>query len=58
MRREDLPEGLANRVAVAFDQTNPIPGSVLGQRRIAMVSTAGLMHRGDKPFVNSLRRVS
>ena len=50
MRREDVPEGLASRNAPEFDLTIPVGGIPLNQRRVALVSTAGLMHRGDKPF--------
>ena len=50
MRREDVPEGLANRKAAEFDLTTTVPGVRLSERRIALISTAGLMHRGDKPF--------
>ena len=50
MRREDVPEGLANRNAATFDRTTPVAGVSLNERRIALVSTAGLMHRTDKPF--------
>jgi D-proline reductase (dithiol) PrdB len=50
MRREDVPARLAERPIPHFDPTQPIPGKPLNQRRIALVSTAGLMHRNDKPF--------
>ena len=50
MKREDVPEALVNRSAPEFEPTLPIPGSPPSKRRIALVSTAGLMHRGDKPF--------
>jgi D-proline reductase (dithiol) PrdB len=50
MRKEDVPEGLANRDAPIFEPTMPISGVPISARRIALISTAGLMHRGDKPF--------
>jgi D-proline reductase (dithiol) PrdB len=50
MKRADVPEELANRTAPAFDPSALVPGPQLNQRRIALISTAGLMHRGDKPF--------
>lgn len=50
MRREDVPAGLANREAVEFAATQPVSGVPLNERRVALISTAGLMHRGDKPF--------
>ena len=50
MRREDVPEGLANRNAADFDPTMLVAGPPVKDRRIALISTAGLMQRGDKPF--------
>ena len=50
MRREDVPEGLANRPNIPFDPTPGLDGLPVSQRRVALVSTAGLMHRGDQPF--------
>ena len=50
MRSEDVPVGLANRAAPDYEPTPLVGGVALSQRRVALVSTAGLMHRGDKPF--------
>ena len=50
MKREDVPTGLAERGAVDFDPTPAVAGGPLAERRVALISTAGLMHRGDKPF--------
>ncbi len=50
MRAEDVPESLANRPAPEYDPTPALGGKPLDQRRIALISTAGLMHRGDPPF--------
>ena len=50
MRREDVPTGLAERKSAEFTPTMPISGVALKERRVALVSTAGLMHRDDRPF--------
>ena len=50
MRREDVPESLAQRPAPTYEPTKAVSGPPLSQRRIAIVSTAGLMHRGDQAF--------
>jgi D-proline reductase (dithiol) PrdB len=50
MLREDVSAGLADRPVPEFDATPAVSGPKLEQRRIAMISTAGLMHRGDAPF--------
>ncbi len=50
MRREDVPESLANREVVEFEVTEPVAGVPIRERRVALISTAGLIHRGDKPF--------
>jgi D-proline reductase (dithiol) PrdB len=50
MKAEDVPEQLANTPCADHELTAPVTGPALDQRRIAIVSTAGLMHRNDKPF--------
>ena len=50
MKREDVPEALAARQGPKLDETPCVSGPDLSQRRIALISTAGLMHRGDKGF--------
>ena len=50
MRREQVPPGLAEREAPPFEPTATLSGPPLKERRIAIVSTAGLLQRGDKPF--------
>jgi D-proline reductase (dithiol) PrdB len=53
-RLEDIPE--PTRTAVAsipcprFDTTPFVAGPRLSERRVAIVSSAALIHRGDKPF--------
>jgi len=53
-RLEDIPE--PTRTAVrdipcpAFDTTPFVAGPKLSERRVAIVSSAALIHRGDKPF--------
>ena len=50
MRAADVPDSLASREAPSFSPTIAVAGKTLDQRRIAIISTAGLMQRGDKPF--------
>ena len=50
MRRADVPDGLANRPAIDFESTPGLAGPPLSERRVAVVSTAGLMQQGDAPF--------
>jgi D-proline reductase (dithiol) PrdB len=50
MKKSDVPEVLANMPCAGYEATQLLAGPDLPQRRIALVSTAGLMHRGDKPF--------
>jgi D-proline reductase (dithiol) PrdB len=53
-RLEDLPEPLRTTVAnlpcPAFDTTPFVTGPKLSERRVAIVSSAALIHRGDKTF--------
>ena len=53
-RLEDIPEptrtGVANLACPSFDTTPFVPGPKLSERRVAIVSSAALIHRGDKPF--------
>jgi len=53
-RLSDIPEGEARhlrRIACpTYDDTPLLPGAPLAQRRVALVSTAGLHKRGDRPF--------
>ena len=50
MRESDVPARLANLDLPTFDSTPWADGPPLGERRLAIVSTAGLMQRGDRPF--------
>jgi D-proline reductase (dithiol) PrdB len=53
-RLEDIPEPTRTAVAAIpcpdFDTTPFVMGSKLSERRVAIVSSAALIHRGDKPF--------
>ncbi|HZD26745.1 MAG TPA: glycine/sarcosine/betaine reductase selenoprotein B family protein [Alphaproteobacteria bacterium] len=53
-RLSDLPEALRPHIeklpCPSFDTTPWVDGPPLKQRRVALVSTAGLMRRGDRPF--------
>jgi D-proline reductase (dithiol) PrdB len=53
-RLEDIPEptrtAVANIPCPSFATTPFVAGPPLSQRRVAIVSSAALIHRGDKPF--------
>ena len=53
-RLEDIPEptrtAVANLPCPSFDTTPFVTGPKLSERRVAIVSSAALIHRGDKPF--------
>ena len=53
-RLEDIPEptrtAVANLPCPSFDTTPFVAGPPLSERRVAIVTSAALIHRGDKPF--------
>ena len=53
-RLSDLPEVLAEHLehlpCPTFESTPWVTGPALAERRVALISTAGLMRRGDRPF--------
>jgi D-proline reductase (dithiol) PrdB len=53
-RLEDIPEptrtGVANLACPQFDTAPFVAGPKLSERRVAIVTSAALIHRGDKPF--------
>jgi D-proline reductase (dithiol) PrdB len=53
-RLEDIPEptrtAVANLPCPSFDTAPFVAGPTLSERRVAIVSSAALIHRGDKPF--------
>ena len=53
-RLSDMPEVEAKHLAriecPTYDDTPLLAGKPLGQRRVALISTAGLHRRGDRPF--------
>jgi D-proline reductase (dithiol) PrdB len=53
-RLEDIPEptrtAVANLPCPTFDTTPFVSGPPLSKRRAAIVSSAALIHRGDRPF--------
>jgi D-proline reductase (dithiol) PrdB len=53
-RLEDIPEptrtAVANLPCPSFDTTPFVSGPKLSDRRVAIVTSAALIHRGDKPF--------
>ncbi len=50
MRRDDVPKRLAEAPCPDMGVPAAVAGPRLGQRRVALISTAGLMHAGDRPF--------
>ncbi len=50
MRIEDVPERLAAAPCPELGDPAAVAGRPLDARRVALVSTAGLMHGGDRPF--------
>ena len=53
-RLSDMPEVEANHLrrieCPTYDDTPPLAGKPLAERRVAIISTAGLHKRGDRPF--------
>ena len=53
-RLSDMPEVEANHLrrieCPTYDDTPALPGKPLAYRRVAIISTAGLHKRGDRPF--------
>ncbi len=50
MREEDVPAGLAERQCPDFGEPTWVAPPAQAERQVAIVSTAGLIHRGDRPF--------
>lgn len=50
MRASEVPERLANLELVALEGNPWVEGPDVRERRVAIISTAGLMQRGDRPF--------
>lgn len=50
MRPEDVPARLADLDCPDLGVPNAEPGPSLSERRVALISTAGLSHSGDRPF--------
>ncbi len=50
MRAEDVPETLLNLPCPDFGAPSRADPGPVSERRVAIVSTAGLMQRGDTPF--------
>ena len=53
-RLSDMPEGEAAHLrrleCPTYEDTPPLSGADLARRRVAIVTTAGLHRRGDRPF--------
>ena len=50
MRHEEVPERLAQIVCPDLGDPAAASGPSIDRRRVALISTAGLMHAGDRPF--------
>lgn len=50
VRSSDIPADLADMACPSFEGAPWVSGPPLAESRVAMVSTAGLQHRGDRPF--------
>ncbi len=54
VRLADLPESLAERILEldcrGFEETPLVAGPPLAERRVALITTAGLTRRDDRPF--------
>ncbi len=46
----DVPEHLATLECPVYEPTAAVAGTALDARRVALISSAGLMHQGDPPF--------
>ena len=50
MREDQVPEHLLSVPCPEFSTRPWQQGVVLSQRKVALISTAGLMHKSDRPF--------
>lgn len=50
---DEFQEEFLNREMPVFDQSAFVQGPPLKKRRIALISTAGLHRRGDRPFTEN-----
>ncbi len=50
MREEDVPESLLGMKGHDFGDPAHTPAAPAADRRVAIISTAALIHRGDRPF--------
>ena len=50
MREQDVPAGLAERPCPDLGESAWTAPPAASERRVAIVSTAGLIRRGDRPF--------
>lgn len=50
MRREDVPERWAAAPCPDLGDPAAVGGGPIADRKVSCISTAGLMHRGDRPF--------
>jgi len=50
MRAEQVPKALAEAPCPEGQEPAAVAGPPRAERRVALISTAGLMHAGDRPF--------
>jgi len=50
---DEFEEEFRNRDMPTFDDTPLTAGKPLNERRVSLISTAGLHRRGDRPFLDS-----
>lgn len=50
MHRNEVPDSLANVPCEDFGPPAAVTGLPLARRKVALISTAGLQHAGDRPF--------
>lgn len=50
MRADQVPKSLVEMPCPEGMEPAAVKGPPLGKRRVALISTAGLMHAGDRPF--------
>lgn len=50
MKSSDVPEAFSNIPVLEYELTAALEGPPVRRRKVALVTTAGLMHRGDRAF--------
>ena len=50
MKSSEVPEVFSNIPVLDYDLTKAVGGPPVSKRKVALISTAGLMHRGEPAF--------